>query len=124
MIKDLGGDHTVILSSHILSEVSQTCQRVVIINKGRVVAVDTPDNLTSRLRGEETMFLQVDTRGADVKPVLEAIPGVMHVSPSDVQGDLISFEIGSETGTGRAARAGVSDRRAADGDCSRCGRSE
>ena len=98
LIKDLGGDHTVILSSHILSEVSQTCQRVVIINKGRVVAVDTPDNLTSRLRGEETMFLQVDTRGADVKPVLEAIPGVMHVSPSEVQGDLISFEIGSETG--------------------------
>ena len=98
LIKELGGDHTVILSSHILSEVSQTCQRVVIINRGRVVAIDTPDNLTSRLRGEETMFLQVDTRGADVKPVLEAIPGVMHVSPSEVRGDLISFEIGSETG--------------------------
>src|SRR5687768_4721849 len=61
LIKDLGGDHTVILSTHILPEVSQTCHRVVIINKGRVVAVDTPDNLTSRLRGSETMFLQVDT---------------------------------------------------------------
>lgn len=98
LIKDLGGDHTVILSSHILSEVSQTCQRVVIINKGRVVAIDTPDNLTSRLRGEETMFLQVDTRGVDVTPAIAAIPGVTHVSPSEVQGDLISFEIGSETG--------------------------
>ena len=46
LIKDLAGDHTVILSTHILPEVSQTCQRVVIINKGKVVAVDTPDNLT------------------------------------------------------------------------------
>src|SRR4051795_11358987 len=45
LIKALAGDHTIILSTHILPEVSQTCQRVVIINKGRVVAVDTPDNL-------------------------------------------------------------------------------
>src|SRR5688500_14123811 len=46
LIKELAGDHTIILSTHILPEVSQTCQRVVIINKGRVVAEDTPDNLT------------------------------------------------------------------------------
>src|SRR5436190_15051891 len=51
LIKGLAGNHTVILSTHILPEVSQTCQRVVIINRGKVVAVDTPDNLTSRLRG-------------------------------------------------------------------------
>src|SRR5918992_6063266 len=50
LIKELAGDHTIILSTHILPEVSQTCNRVVIINKGRVVAVDTPDNLTSKLR--------------------------------------------------------------------------
>ncbi len=60
LIKELAGDHTIILSTHILPEVSQTCERVVIINKGRVVAVDTPDNLTRRLRGAETMFVQVD----------------------------------------------------------------
>src|SRR5688572_6045927 len=60
LIKELAGDHTIILSTHILPEVSQTCQRVVIINKGRVVAVDTPHNLTGRLRGAETMFVQVD----------------------------------------------------------------
>ena len=65
LIKELGGDHTVILSTHILPEVSQTCNRIVIINKGRVVAVDSPDNLTARLRGTETMFLQVDAAGAD-----------------------------------------------------------
>jgi ABC-2 type transport system ATP-binding protein len=50
LIKELAGDHTIILSTHILPEVSQTCERVVIINKGRVVAVDTPQNLTSRRR--------------------------------------------------------------------------
>jgi ABC-2 type transport system ATP-binding protein len=54
LIRELGGSHTIVLSTHILPEVSQTCQRVVIINKGKVVAVDTPDNLTARLRGSET----------------------------------------------------------------------
>jgi ABC-2 type transport system ATP-binding protein len=49
LVKELAGNHTIILSTHIPSEVSQTCQRVVIINKGKVVAVDTPDNLTARL---------------------------------------------------------------------------
>src|SRR4051812_38804083 len=50
LIRELAGDHTIVLSTHILPEVSQTCQRVVIINKGKVVAVDTPANLTKRLR--------------------------------------------------------------------------
>ena len=65
LIRGLAGDHTIILSTHILPEVAQTCQRVVIINKGRVVAVDTPDNLTARLSGAETMYVQVDAAGAD-----------------------------------------------------------
>src|ERR671923_1688344 len=60
LIKELGGDHTIVLSTHILPEVSQVCQRVVIINKGRVVAVDTPDNLTSRLAGAQSLYVQVD----------------------------------------------------------------
>src|SRR5258706_2650295 len=58
LIKELAGDHTIILSTHILPEVAQTCQRVVIINKGHVVAIDTPDNLTARLCGSETMTVQ------------------------------------------------------------------
>jgi len=98
LIKDLGGDHTVILSTHILPEVSQTCHRVVIINKGRVVAVDTPENLTSRLRGSETMFVQVDAAGADVTTTLQAIPGVTQVAASEPRGTVTSFEINSETG--------------------------
>ena len=71
LIKELAGDHTIILSTHILPEVSQTCQRVVIINKGHVVAVDTPDNLTARLRGSETMYVQVDAGGADAAGALD-----------------------------------------------------
>src|SRR5262249_7583838 len=51
LIRNLAGDHTVVLSTHILPEVEQTCQRVVIINRGRVVAVDTPENLAARRRG-------------------------------------------------------------------------
>src|SRR5436190_13463973 len=74
LIKELAGDHTIILSTHILPEVSQTCQRVVIINKGRVVAVDTPDNLTARLRGSETLYLQL-TGAADAAPVMQRVPG-------------------------------------------------
>jgi ABC-2 type transport system ATP-binding protein len=83
LIRSLAGDHTIVLSTHILPEVSQTCQRVVIINKGRVVAVDTPDNLTARLKGAATMYLQVDAAGADAGAVLAAIPGVTRVSAAD-----------------------------------------
>ena len=74
LIRNLAGDHTIILSTHILPEVSQTCQRVVIINQGRVVAVDTPDNLTARLRGAETLYVQVDAGSADVTPALAGLP--------------------------------------------------
>ena len=98
LIKQLAGDHTIILSTHILPEVSQTCQRVVIINKGRVVAVDTPENLTSRLRGSETMYVQVDALGADATTALAAIPGVTHVAPADARGAVTGFEVNSAEG--------------------------
>src|SRR5438045_5260361 len=80
LIKQLAGDHTIILSTHILPEVSQTCQRVGIINKGHIVAVDTPENLTSRLRSSETMYVQVDASGADAAPTLSRIAGVTRVA--------------------------------------------
>jgi len=98
LIKDLAGDHTVILSTHILPEVSQTCQRVVIINKGRVVAIDTPDNLTARLRGSETLYVQVDANGADASGVLERIAGVRRVAESDRRDAIVGYEIESEPG--------------------------
>src|SRR6266550_3597705 len=80
LIRSLAGDHTIILSTHILPEVSQTCDRVVIINKGRVVAEDTPHNLTARLRGSETLYIQVDTNGADATGALQRVPGVTRVA--------------------------------------------
>ena len=83
LITDLAGDHTIVLSTHILPEVSQTCDRVVIINRGRVVAEDTPDNLTGRLRGSETIRLEIDTAGADPAAVLTAVAGVTQVSAAD-----------------------------------------
>jgi len=98
LIKELAGDHTIILSTHILPEVSQTCQRVVIINKGHVVAVDTPDNLTARLRGSETMYLQVDTMGADAGAALQRVPGVTRVVEADRRDGMAAFEIDSERG--------------------------
>ena len=101
LIKELAGDHTIILSTHILPEVSQTCQRVVIINKGRVVAIDTPDNLTARLRGSETMYLQVDAPGmnvADVGATLGRVPGVTRVVESDRRDGLAAYEVDSERG--------------------------
>ena len=98
LIKGLAGDHTIILSTHILPEVGQTCQRVVIINKGKVVAVDTPDNLTARLRGSETMYLQVDAPGANAADVLGRVPGVTRVAIADTKQQVIGFEVDSEAG--------------------------
>ena len=83
LIKELAGDHTIILSTHILPEVAQTCEQVVIINKGRVVAEDTPANLTGRLHGSETLRLQVDTGTTDPTPIMSAIPGVVQIHVSD-----------------------------------------
>jgi ABC-2 type transport system ATP-binding protein len=98
LIKELAGDHTIILSTHILPEVSQTCQRVVIINRGHVVAVDTPENLTARLRGSETMYVQVDAAGADVAGTLLAVPGVTRVTRAATPPAVTAFEVDSESG--------------------------
>ena len=98
LIRGLAGDHTIVLSTHILPEVSQTCQRVVIINKGRVVAVDTPDNLIARLRGAETLYVQVDAAGDDAAAALGAIPGVTRVGPADQRPGSGAFEVESERG--------------------------
>ena len=77
LIQGLGGEHTVILSTHILPEVSMTCGRVVIINKGRVVAEDTPDNLTRRLKGAGTHARRGARRRGPVLEAVRAVPGVI-----------------------------------------------
>jgi ABC-2 type transport system ATP-binding protein len=98
LIRELGGAHTIVLSTHILPEVSQTCQRVVIINKGRVVAVDTPENLTSRLRGAVTIYLQVAGEAATVHETLKQVPGVTRATLTESRDGVADFEIESERG--------------------------
>jgi ABC-2 type transport system ATP-binding protein len=98
LIKELAGDHTIVLSTHILPEVSQTCQRVVIINKGKVVAVDTPDNLTERLRGAATLFVQVEGDESAASTTLSHVAGVTRVTPSGARERVVSFEVDSEKG--------------------------
>ena len=96
LIKSLGGDHTIVLSTHILPEVSQTCQRVVIINKGKVVAIDTPDNLTHQLKGSATLYVQVDADGADAGSALSSVPGVRQVTVADRHAGYMGYEIESD----------------------------
>ena len=99
LIRTLAGDHTIVLSTHILPEVAQTCQRVVIINKGRVVAVDTPDGLTARLQGAETLYVEVDAPGVDPAALLQAIPGVTRVGTAEARKGVQAYEVESGRGT-------------------------
>jgi gliding motility-associated transport system ATP-binding protein len=79
LIKSLAGNHTIILSTHILPEVSMTCDRVVIINKGKVAAVDTPQNLTSQLKGGLRVRVEARAPEAALKDLLVNVPGVKGV---------------------------------------------
>ena len=75
LIKGLAGNHTVVLSTHILPEVEQTCNRVVIIDRGKIVAVDTPQNLRFQLQGAERVFMEIQ----EITSKLKAMPGVIDV---------------------------------------------
>ena len=79
LIKDLAGKHTVVLSTHILPEVEQTCHRVVIIDRGKIVAVDTPKNLRFQLQGAERISLEVQGPVSEITSKLKALPGVVDV---------------------------------------------
>ncbi len=79
LIKDLGKNHTVILSSHILPEVQAVCDRVIVINKGRLVADDTPDRLSKQLSSDHRLILRIDGPERDTYNVLTKIGGVAKV---------------------------------------------
>jgi len=79
LIKQQAGERTVILSSHILPEVTATCQRIVIIHEGKVVAVDTQERLSAQLRRSDKVGLVVRHASSDLLNKLQAIPGVLHV---------------------------------------------
>jgi ABC-2 type transport system ATP-binding protein len=81
VIKDIGKQRTVLLSTHILSEAQQICDRVLIINKGKIVAEDTPENLQARLTGSERVALLVRGETDELPKLLSKIKGVQHVEP-------------------------------------------
>ena len=88
LIKALAGTHTIILSTHILPEVSMTCDRVVIINKGKIAAVDTPQNLTMQLKGGQRIRLEVQAPEKPLQELLAKIPGSnrVQVEPARANG--------------------------------------
>src|SRR5205823_14440987 len=104
LIKSLGGEHTVILSTHILPEVAATCSRVVIISNGRVVAEDTPENLDRRLKGAESIAVTVRGPLDQVTKALKAVPRVLSVQAdgdgraATGTGGLATFTVQSEVG--------------------------
>ena len=79
LIKELGKTHTVILSSHILSEVSQICNKVVIINKGKIVAVDTPENLENKVNNNNCIYVMVEDTENKVEEIKDKIKGVKKI---------------------------------------------
>ena len=96
LIRALAGSHTIVLSTHILPEVAQTCQKVVIINKGKIVATDSPDALTERLHGAITMFVQAEGPAEEVQRALQSITGVTRVNIAERRGDIVNFDVDSE----------------------------
>jgi ABC-2 type transport system ATP-binding protein len=104
----LSGDHTIILSTHILTEVEQSCERVIIISQGKLVAIDSVANLTNRLRGSESVALEVESANgtpnpSDVQGRLEQVSGVSRVVLKDSKNGKLAFEV--ESLQGRIIRA-------------------
>jgi ABC-2 type transport system ATP-binding protein len=97
LIKGLAGNHTIILSTHILPEASKLCERVVIIDKGRIVAEETPDNLTRKLGGAQRMSVTIGGPAADVKTRLSSLSGILKVNEVDKEKntDITTFQVES-----------------------------
>src|SRR5882757_2052190 len=98
LLKSLSGDHTIILSTHILSEVEHSCEQVIIISQGKLVAIDSVNNLTNRLRGSESVALEVEASDGrpnptDVQQRLEQVSGVSRVVMKDSRNGKLGFEI-------------------------------
>src|SRR5580658_346402 len=98
LIKSLAGDHTIILSTHILPEVEQTCEQVIIINRGKLVATDSVQHLQNRARGVESVLVEVAGRdgsldAAEVQQRLEQVAGAGHVLAKEKRDDRVIFEV-------------------------------
>jgi ABC-2 type transport system ATP-binding protein len=110
LIKGLAGEHTVILSSHILPEVEQTCARVVIINKGKIIAIDSPEKLSMSLRGANLYVVRVKRPTDELEEQLRKMPGVVEVKSEngsytietekdkDIREDISELIVGKKAG--------------------------
>lgn len=87
LIKDLGKTHTVILSSHILSEVSQICNKVIIINKGKIVAIDTPENLENKVSSNNSLYVTVEDPENKMKDINKKIKDIQKVTLTEENED-------------------------------------
>ncbi|MEE9137656.1 MAG: ATP-binding cassette domain-containing protein, partial [candidate division NC10 bacterium] len=96
LIRQMQGERTVLLSTHILPEVSVVCQRVIIINEGRIVAVDTPENLTRRLQRSTQVLLQVEGPPDQVTGRLREMAGILRVEMKDGGGVLGRYVVETE----------------------------
>jgi ABC-2 type transport system ATP-binding protein len=97
LIRDLGAERTVILSTHILSEVSSVCDRVIIINQGRILAVDSTPNLNQRLRQTSQIYVEVRGPAAAVAERLQSVPGVLSIEPAPAPLDgAVAFTVSTE----------------------------
>jgi ABC-2 type transport system ATP-binding protein len=98
LIKDLGKDHTILLSTHILSEVELTCNRVLVINRGKIEASDTPANLTKLVRGGGSVLLEVKAPAAQVISKIEALPQVEDVEVAPGEGEWTTAKVFGKPG--------------------------
>ncbi|MGO9012954.1 MAG: ABC transporter ATP-binding protein [Bryobacteraceae bacterium] len=103
LLKSLAGNHTIILSTHILSEVEHSCERVIIISQGKLVAIDSVANLTNRLRDSESVALEVEAAAgspdpSEVQQRLEQVAGVRSVVMKDSKNGRLTFEVESLQG--------------------------
>ncbi len=96
LMKSLAGTHTIILSTHILPEVEQVCERVVILARGRVIAEDSVANLTARLRGAATLRVRVRGASEDDLRAIAAVPGVRALRIAAERGGVITLEVEGE----------------------------
>jgi ABC-2 type transport system ATP-binding protein len=109
LIKSLAGSHTIVLSSHILPEVSMTCDRVVIINKGRIAAVDTPQNLMAQTRGCERVRLEVAGSESQVREALSGIAG-LRIASAEPIGSSGRVAVTAEAVAGKDLRSEIAAR--------------
>jgi ABC-2 type transport system ATP-binding protein len=106
LIKGLAGSHTIILSTHILPEVSMTCDRVVIINKGKIAAVDTPENLTTQVKGGQRVHLESQADENALRAAIQEINGVriVDIAPTGTSGRLA---VSVESAAGQDVRSEI-----------------